>query len=123
MLMVVPPLSLVDVDYCDDAVVPVVAEAGALVSKCVDIVYVACAVFTSYGLVLNFGENKTNVMARFVRALLLLSANCFLVVMFGPLIFMERVSLCCLLMFISIWALNFLLLMILVRRFLPGLLL
>ncbi len=61
-----PPLSLVDVDYCDDAVVPVVADACALVGKCVDIVYVACAVFTSYGLVLNFGENKTNVMARFV---------------------------------------------------------
>ncbi len=50
-----PPLRLVDVDYCDDAVVPVVASAAALVSKCVDIVYVACAVFTSYGLLLNFG--------------------------------------------------------------------
>ncbi len=64
--MLPPPLPLVDVDYCDDSVVPVVAPAPALVDKCVDIVYVACAVFTSYGLVLNVAVNKTNVMARFV---------------------------------------------------------
>ncbi len=37
-----------------------------MVPKCVDIVYVACAVFTSYGLVLNLATNETNVMARFV---------------------------------------------------------
>ncbi len=61
-----PPLPLVDVDYCDDTVVPVVASAPALVDKCVDIVYVACAVFTSYGLILNFATHETNVMARFV---------------------------------------------------------
>ena len=61
-----PPLDLVDVDYCDDTVVPVVAPAHELVTKCVDIVYYACAVFTFYGLVLNFATNKTNVMARFV---------------------------------------------------------
>ena len=61
-----PPLQLVDVDYCDDAVVPVVADAGDIACKCVDVVYIACAVFTSYGLILNFGENKTNVMASFV---------------------------------------------------------
>ncbi len=60
-----PPLHLVDVYYCDDSVVPVVAGASDIVDKCVDIVYVACAVFTSYGLILNFGENKTNVMTRF----------------------------------------------------------
>ncbi len=61
-----PVIDLVDVDCCDDTVVPVVAPASELVDKCVDIVYYACAVFTSYGLVLNFATNKTNVMARFV---------------------------------------------------------
>ena len=46
-----PVWHLVDVDYCDDAVVPVVAPAKDLVTKCVDIVYVACAVCISYGLI------------------------------------------------------------------------
>ena len=61
-----PPVLLSDVDYCDDAVIPVVAPASGIVSKCVDVVYVACCVFSSFGLQLNFDKNKTNAMARFV---------------------------------------------------------
>ena len=63
--MVAPPLPLVDVDYCDDTVVPVVATAGELVQKCADVVYVANAVFLAFGFSLNFAHNKTNVLPYF----------------------------------------------------------
>ena len=61
-----PLVDVVDVDYCDDAVVLVVSSSSSLVDKCVDVVYVACCVFSSDGLSLNFDNNKTNVMTRFV---------------------------------------------------------
>ena len=54
-----PVVNLADVAYCDDAVVPVVAPAMQIVDKCADVVFVACCVFSSFGLSLNFDKNDT----------------------------------------------------------------
>ena len=61
-----PVINLSEVAYCDDAVVPVVAPAVQIVDKCADVVFVACCVFSSFGLSLNFDKNKSNGMVRFV---------------------------------------------------------
>ena len=56
------PFVLGEVVYCDDDAIPVIASADGLVDKVASVVQIARVMFSSFWLMLNFGNNKTNVV-------------------------------------------------------------
>ncbi len=102
-----PPLALTDADYCDDTALPMLSSARDLVSKTGDVIYIAHTAFSSYGLMLNYESNETNVVPFFAgrgaakaRQELYLKENRHGIKCFGAEICLI------LLIVISIWALS-----------------
>ena len=60
------PVPLGEVVYCDDEAIPVITSSDMLVDKVGLIIQVARVIFSSFGRMLNFGNNQTNVLPYFV---------------------------------------------------------